>query len=441
MSSEVVIRTRGLGKAYALFDRPEDRLKQMLSLGRRKYYREFWALKEVDLEVRRGEALAVLGRNGAGKSTLLEIITGTLAPTTGDIETDGRIAALLELGTGFNPEFTGRENVFLSASILGLEQAEIERRFDDIAAFADIGDFIDQPVKVYSNGMYARLAFSVAAHVDAEILILDEILAVGDTAFVQKCMRFIREFKERGTIILVTHDTTAAVNICDRAVWLDEGQIRENGPTKEVAENYLASMDADSSGSGVVRMVNRGRTTPAGRKVEDPRWDLIRDSKSRNVLEIFGFDPDARAYGEFGAVITDVGLYDTGGNKLMLLEGGEEVVVKVTAVAKRDIPQPVLGFAIKDRLGNALIGDNTYLTYWDDDILVKGGESVTASFTFQMPLLRAGDYSINAAIADGSMEENVQQHWIHDALFFRVHSDNVEGVMVGVPMMEIKMEK
>ncbi len=207
MSSEVVIYAKDLGKVYQIYRKPIDRLKQMLFRGRRKFYDEYWALRGVDLEIRRGETIGIVGRNGSGKSTLLQMICGTLAPSQGELAVSGRIAALLELGAGFNPEFTGRENVFLAASVLGLTEQQIVGRFESIAEFAGIGDFIDQPVKIYSSGMYARLAFAVAAHVDADILIIDEILAVGDVAFTQKCMRFIRAFQERGTIFFVSHDT------------------------------------------------------------------------------------------------------------------------------------------------------------------------------------------------------------------------------------------
>src|SRR5262245_6270990 len=228
MSSELVIGAHGVGKAYNIYRRPEDRLKQMF-FRRRRYYEEYWALRDVSLDVRRGETLGIVGRNGSGKSTFLQIACGTLEPTSGHIETRGRIAALLELGAGFNPEFTGRENVYLSASILGLTPAQVYERYPAIVDFAGIGDFLEQPIKTYSSGMQARLAFAVAAHVDADILIVDEVLAVGDAAFAQKCMRFIRRFKDRGTLLFVSHDVSAVVGLCDRAVWLDGGMVRDVG--------------------------------------------------------------------------------------------------------------------------------------------------------------------------------------------------------------------
>ena len=211
MSSDPVIQAEGVGKNYRLYATPRDRLKQLFASGRHRYYREFAALSDVSFDVRRGETVGIIGRNGSGKSTLLQMVCGTLQPTAGRITTHGRIAAILELGAGFSPEFSGRENIFLNGYIVGLTRPEIEARLDAICAFADIGDFIGQPIKTYSTGMVVRLAFAVMAHVDAEILVIDEALAVGDARFVQKCMRFLREFKERGTLLFVSHDTTCGI--------------------------------------------------------------------------------------------------------------------------------------------------------------------------------------------------------------------------------------
>src|SRR5258708_6550081 len=247
---EPAIRVHNLSKCYLIYDRPQDRLKQSIVprlqrlIGKppHTYYREFWALRDVSFEVRKGETVGIIGRNGAGKSTLLQILCGTLHPNSGSVTITGRIAALLELGSGFNPEFSGRDNVYLYASVLGLSRKEVDNRFDDIAAFADIGDFIEQPIKTYSTGMAVRLAFAVIAHLDPDILVIDEALAVGDAFFVQKCMRFLRRFMETGTILFVSHDTGSVINLCQRAIWLHGGAIRALGPPKEIAEAYLADL-------------------------------------------------------------------------------------------------------------------------------------------------------------------------------------------------------
>jgi lipopolysaccharide transport system ATP-binding protein len=247
MSSDWAIRTSGLAKCYTLFDRPSDRLRQMLWRGRRKYFREFWALRNVDLEVGRGEVLGIVGRNGAGKSTFLQLLCGTLTPTAGNVEVNGRIAALLELGAGFNPEFTGRENIYLSASILGLTPAEINTRFDSIVDFSGIREFIEQPVKTYSSGMYMRLAFAIATSIDPDILIIDEALSVGDGAFARKSFDRIMSLKENGaTILFCSHSMYHIEAMCGRAMWLEHGSLRMIGHAPEVTAEYNASLACES---------------------------------------------------------------------------------------------------------------------------------------------------------------------------------------------------
>lgn len=434
---DVVIEAEGLGKAYAIFKRPQDRLKQMLVRGRRKYYDEYWALKDVALTVRRGETIGLIGRNGAGKSTFLQLLCGTLAPTCGRIGVYGRVAALLELGAGFNPEFTGRENVYLAASVLGLTTEQINERYASIAEFAGIGDFIEQPVKLYSSGMYARLAFAVVAHVDADILIVDEILSVGDAAFTQKCMRFIHRFKEHGTLFFVSHDTGQVVNLCDRVLWLDRGTLRASGPARDVCHDYLADLNQTQDGSGAFR-IGGSRERPASpTPVQDSRAELLKSSQRRNEIEIFDFNAEAPWFGQRGASIVGVELLDALLAPLPTLEGGEEVVLQVTCQAEKPVFQPIIGFYIRDRMGQNLFGDNTYLSYRLEPVHVPEGQRFTARFRFQMPYLPSGDFSVTAAIAEGTQADHVQHHWIEDALFFKVLSSHVVQGLVGIPMLDI----
>jgi ABC-type polysaccharide/polyol phosphate transport system ATPase subunit len=249
-SDNPVIRVDKVGKCYHIYDRPIDRLKQSLWRGRKSFFREFWALRDVSLTVGEGETLGIVGRNGSGKSTLLQIVCGTLAPTLGTVQVNGRVAGLLELGAGFNPEFTGRENVHINASILGLSRREIADRYDEIAAFADIGDFLEQPVKVYSSGMFVRLAFAVAVHVEPRILVLDEALSVGDIAFRNKCMLKLRELRQKGTTLLfVSHDLSTVQMICDRVAWLDKGEILSVGDPTTVCQEYYVAMIGMPSGA------------------------------------------------------------------------------------------------------------------------------------------------------------------------------------------------
>ena len=267
MASDVAIRMRDLGKAYRIWPRPEDRLKEFLFPWRR-YHHDFWALRQVNLEFQSGEAIGIVGRNGAGKSTLLQLAYGTLEPTRGVVERYGRIAGLLELGAGFNPEFTGRENVVLSALAVGLSEEDIQDRFPAIEKFAAIGDFMDIAVKTYSSGMYARLAFAVAAHVDADVLIVDEILSVGDIAFAQKCMRFIRLFRERGTLLFVSHSLEAVMSICDRAVWLEGGEIKAIGSAKEICRDYVAALEGSKDSEELFRIGGRRQAAPVQKELK-----------------------------------------------------------------------------------------------------------------------------------------------------------------------------
>ena len=449
MDEKTAIRVNGLGKCYTIYDKPQDRLKQAVASKLRAaaapfarlmrkpqaagnyYYKEFWAVRDVSFAVEKGETVGVIGRNGSGKSTLLQMICGTLAPSAGDMEINGRVAALLELGAGFNPEFTGRENVYMNASILGLSQAETTARYPDIAAFADIGDFIDQPVKTYSSGMFLRLAFAVIAHVDADILVIDEALAVGDAFFTQKCMRFLRQFKEQGTVLFVSHDTAAVINLCQRAIWLEAGRTRMSGNAKEVSEAYLEAVYEAQQGPSA--LPKSAEAAPRS-KTKPPRQTRPAAASARFEIEQFTFDPDQPAFGAGGAAIVSVRLLDAGEKPAQCIEGGETAVVAVHCRADRDIARPIVGFYIKDRLGQILFGENTYMTYLDNPVEIKAGQTVEARFGFAMPILPTGDYSICAAIAEGTLADHVQYHWMHDALIFRVNSSPVQCGLVGIPM-------
>jgi lipopolysaccharide transport system ATP-binding protein len=446
------IRVHNLCKCYLIYDRPQDRLKQsivprlqrLIGKPSHRYYREFWALRDVSFEVCKGETVGIIGRNGAGKSTLLQILCGTLHPNSGSVATTGRIAALLELGSGLNPEFSGRDNVYLYASVLGLSRKEVDDRFDDIVAFADIGDFINQPIKTYSTGMVVRLAFAVIAHVDADILVIDETLAVGDAFFVQKCMRFLRRFMERGTILFVSHDTGSVINLCQRAIWLHGGAIRALGPPKEVAEAYLADLYEAQQGpsalrDGAAKPPPRVKTSAA--ELRDQRLAYLNHSKFRNDIELFHFDPGSPSFGKGGATIVDVQLRDSDGQRLGWCVGGEDVALSVRCEAHADISNPIIGFYVKDRLGQPLFGDNSYLTHMSGPVSVRAREQVEALFKFRMPILPMGDYSVCVAIAEGTQMEHLQHHWIHDAILFKSHSSSVCTGLVGIPMQYVGLRK
>lgn len=445
-----VIEVIGLAKAYHIYDAPHDRLKQIFLGWKRNYYRDFMALKDINFNVLKGQSVGVIGRNGAGKSTLLQLLTGTLTPTRGSVKINGKVAAVLELGSGFNPEFSGRENIYLYASLFELKKSCIEERFQKIVDFSELADFIDQPVKSYSSGMQARLAFSVIAHVDADILIIDEALSVGDAFFAQKCMRFLRQFQERGTILFVSHDLAAVTAFCDQAIWLEGGVVRDAGNAKEVCEKYFAQLYMQHTGAegAAVEAVEVAVEEPLEEIVEDESSGdfidqrIVMDEdesifKGAQEIESFGFNPQSSTFGTGGAEITQVSFANAKGRPLTVCEGGAEVVVKVSAKAIHDVDLPIIGFIIKDRLGQPLIGGNTYHSYKESPVRVAAGKRIDAAFHFKLPILAVGDYSIVAAVANGTLHEHVQLHWMHDAVLFKVVASSIEGVIVGAPLDKI----
>ena len=387
--------------------------------------------------MKRGESVAVIGRNGSGKSTFLQLLCGTSTPTRGWIETHGRIAPLLELGAGFAPEFTGRENVRLAAAILGLSRREIDERTQSIIDFADLPEgFIDQAVKRYSSGMYARLAFAVAIHVDADILVVDEILSVGDGAFVQKCMRAIREFKANGTLFFVSHDTPAVLALCERAIWLDQGRLMASGPARDVVLEYEASLKRRRDGGAGFETTSRTAEAP----VEDSRAEAIQAQVSSGVEPTAIFDPASASFGDGGAEITGVRFLDDGGQPLDALMGGEVVELEITGQVHRDLGAPIVGFYVQDRLGQTLFADNTALAQCEGATGLAGGRGFRAGFRFQMPWMPAGEYAVGVAIADGPVDDSVPQHWIESALTFRIHGSHVAVGLVGLPMLSVTLE-
>lgn len=447
MSSEIALEVNGLSKCYHIYKTPKDRFLQFIFNKRKQYYKEFWALKELSFVIRKGETVGFIGKNGSGKSTLLQLICGTLNPSTGTIGTHGRVAALLELGSGFNPEFTGRENVYLNAEMLGLSKDEIHKRFDLIARFADIGDFIEQPVKTYSSGMYVRLAFAVIAHVDADILVIDEALAVGDAVFTQKCMRFLRQFQKTGAVLFVSHDIGALHALCQRAYWLDKGTLKMSGEPKDVSAAYLAAIYEEQQGTGTQQGLKDKSTAPPPSSVtksrlalRDMRLDFVNHSKFRNDIELFTFKEDADSFGKGEARIEAVRLLDQDHRALQWVVGGEPVVLEIVCRSHKELFSPIVGFFLKDRLGQPLFGDNTYLTYMTQPLSISAEIDFVATFSFSMPLLPVGDYSINVALAEGNQHEHVQHHWIHDAMTFRSVSSSITTGLIGIPMHAINLK-
>jgi lipopolysaccharide transport system ATP-binding protein len=437
--SDIAVKIENLTKVYRLYDDPVDRLKESLHPLRKVYHRDFFALNDVSFEIVKGETVGIIGRNGAGKSTLLKILTGVLTPTHGQVLTSGKVLALLELGAGFNPELTGVENVYFNGALLGASRKEMDEKLDAILDFADIGEFIHQPVKTYSSGMYVRLAFAVIANMDADVIIVDEALSVGDAFFVQKCMRFLRKFIEHGTLVFVSHDTGAVLNLCDRAVWLHDGTVHKDGHPKDVTEAYLADLYEAQQGASAVAVAKQGLAPETSAEPRDMRLDFVNATSLRNDIELFEFKDDGLSFGKRGASIESITLLDNAGAPLSWVVGGEEVSLTFQCRVKEHLQNPILGFIVKDRLGQSVFADNTFLVYADRPVPVAAGQALEAQFSFRMPVMPVGDYSISVAVAEGTQQEHIQHQWINDALIFKVHSSSVCLGLMGVPMKEIEL--
>ncbi len=399
------LSVQNLSKVYKLYGSKNDRLKEVINPFKKKYHHEFFALKDVNFTVQTGETIGIIGKNGSGKSTLLKIISGILSPSAGSFKTSGKVSAILELGAGFNPEYTGIENVYLNGMIMGFTREEMNAKLDSIISFADIGDFIYQPVKMYSSGMYVRLAFAIAINVDPDILIIDEALAVGDIKFQQKCYRKINDFREQGkTILFCTHDTGAILSFCSSCIWIHDGHVKTFGEPDEVVKQYQAFMYYDQN-------VNMGINTNSVQLSESESreipWDGIKECSF---------------FGEGGAEITDVCFYmEETGKAINILKGGEKVVLGVRATCSSSIKLPLIGFNVKNSYGIVVFGTNT-----DQEkssiASLKIGQTIEIFFTFTFPPLSNGIYSIDLALADGTQENHIQHNWKHDVFSFKIEN-------------------
>ncbi|MGO4546876.1 ABC transporter ATP-binding protein [Paenibacillus sp. 2TAB23] len=381
---KTAINVTNVSKTFRIYKKPSDRLKQIFAK-KKKFYKDFVALNPLSFEILQGEAVGIVGRNGSGKSTLLQMIAGTLTPTTGNISLNGRVAALLELGSGFNPEFTGRENVYLNAAILGISRNEIEKRMDDVLKFADIGDFIDQPVKTYSSGMYVRLAFAVSVNVDPEILIVDEALSVGDGRFQLKCFEKIKALKNSGkTIIVVSHDLQTIRQICDRVILIDQGRLIQIGEPNEVVNHYTKILFSNYS-------------LPTEKKQNDALTVEESDDFKRANLIDETITKEYR-YGNNDGVINEVFVNGKVDDFNQTVITGEELIVSFKAKALKEIQQPIFAMTIKSIKGLEVYGSNTYFRNMPFRALVQD-EQVEVTFKHIMRLI-PGDYYISLGFVE-----------------------------------------
>ncbi|GAB2728811.1 ABC transporter ATP-binding protein [Comamonas sediminis] len=420
MSSKSIIEVSNLGKCYEIYSEPRDRLKQYLAQGlaklgnyqSKKYYREFWALQDVSFSIGKGETVGIIGQNGSGKSTLLQLICGTLRPTTGEANVQGRIAALLELGAGFNPEFTGRENAYLNAAILGIPREAMESRMQDVLDFSELGDFLDQPVKTYSSGMYARLAFAVAIHVDPEILIVDEALAVGDARFTAKCMRRIKDIQAQGSSILfVSHDVGSVRTLCQRAIWINQGKLIDDGDVFPVTGRYTAYMFRDEVAdehASQIADANAGMDTPT----TDSPQSLVEENSLKPITH----------WGSQVGIIKSAEIVDEHLAQKNVFSWGERLKVVIEVDIPKDLPLEniSLAFSIKDLKGTDLIVSTTH----DFDKLAfvdSGNVKVLFEFTNH---LTEGKYLLVVAVENRQHRDIHYYEYIEGAQYFASESEH-----------------
>jgi ABC-type polysaccharide/polyol phosphate transport system ATPase subunit len=412
------IQVRYLSKKYQIYHRRGDKLREVLRLARKPLHMEFWALRDVSFELEAGQTLGIIGQNGSGKSTLLQILAGIMRQSRGDCLVNGKVSALLELGSGFNPQFTGRENVFMNGAILGLDTRQMQKRFDAIAEFAEIGAFMDQPVKTYSSGMFMRLAFAVAVNVDPDILLIDEALSVGDLVFQHRCMHRMNRLRAAGkTIVLVTHDLGAVVKFCNRALLFDHGTLLEDGSPDAVVQKYRAltfererrygQFEGEENAPAESLNALRGKAMPIARSI--PHVD--------------------HRFGNGDATLLGVDLLDETGQPTLEVFGGQEVIIRVSVRFNQDVAQPILGYTLRDRLGVEISACNTSHA---GKILppARRGQLYTTDFGVELPDLASGSYSISPAVARGNVLRHDMCDWIDNALVFSVQaSDLVYGML------------
>ncbi len=434
MTKEVAISLKNVSKCFKRYDKSIDRLKQIL-LPSKNYSNDFWALQNINLEIYKGQTVGIIGHNGSGKSTLLQIIAGTSTATTGEVKVNGRVSALLELGSGFNPEFTGRQNIFFNGQILGLTQEEVKDKFDQISTFAEIGDFIDEPVKTYSSGMFVRLAFAVAINVNPEILIIDEALSVGDSVFVHRCMAKLKEFQDsQGTILFVSHDTSIVSRLCSKAIWINEGEIVEIDKSFDVCKHYQAwvykKINANTQNQSIKPLTDRKIFKPS-KPIDESNIDLqnlmVRPCNPFTEMPHRSFI-NVERFGTGRAEIIEFNILNKDGELLDLAYPGDLISLKLSILAHSNIDKPVIGCTIYDRLRTAITAWNTYQMSIEIRSL-KSDELLNITFEFIWPELNSGNYLIEPAVADGTQDSHEMLDWLQCAA---VISSSVTDITLGI---------
>lgn len=424
MSSELAVKVEGLSKCYHVYDKPQDRLKQSLlphveklfARPAKMYFREFWALRNVSFQIPKGQTIGIIGQNGSGKSTLLQMICGTLTPSSGQIEIEGRVAALLELGSGFNPEFSGRDNVYMNAALLGLDKAEIDQRFESIVRFADIGKFIDEPVKSYSSGMMVRLAFAVQAQIDPDILIVDEALAVGDAKFQAKCFDRLKQLKQNGTsILLVTHSSEQIVTHCDSAILLERGEMLVQGDPKHVVNRYYDVLFG--AGAAAADLPETSLEAPAPALEINPHH-LSTDADLFSARQ--SYNPYEYRWGDKAAAILDFYTECNGEAYPVSVKSGSVITIELCVTYRKLLVNPIFGLTVKNREGVTLYGSNSeLLTMSSMRETGEAGSTILIAASFHANLA-PGDYFVSLGIATRHGETITPHDRRYDSIHFAV---------------------
>lgn len=417
MEEEVMIRVSNLSKEYLLYDKNIDQLKELMVFGKKSYHKTHKALDSISFDVKKGEHIGIIGTNGSGKSTLLKILTGVVKATSGEVEIHGKISALLELGAGFNPNYSGMENIYLNGTVMGYTREEMDQKVDSIVEFADIGDFIHQPVKNYSSGMFARLAFAVAINVEPEILIVDEALSVGDTFFQNKCYRKFDELKAKGvTILFVSHDIESIKQMCTRVLWIEQGKQQMLGDRNEVCQAYFNMK---------MRKQNEGNSLHDGAKMYD-----VESNKTKMKLH--------RIIPKKGDLLCDeveilsANIYDTENQMVATLYGGERYRIDLYIQAHKALTQAIIGFDLVDRKGISFLDYNTFSDS-GKNINLEAGQVLKVSFGFEMPYILKGPYLLAAAVAEGTQEEHIMKTWLHAINEYEITWQGYDLSLIKVP--------
>ena len=413
MDKNLAISVQGVSKIYKLYDKPIDRLKEAVSLTHKSYHRDFFALSDISFDVKKGETVGIIGTNGSGKSTILKIITGVLSPTTGTAEVSGNISALLELGAGFNSEYTGLENIYMNGTMMGFSREEMQRRMDDILRFADIGDFVNQPVKTYSSGMFVRLAFALAINVDPEIMIVDEALSVGDVFFQAKCYRRMEEMMKNGTtILMVSHDMGSIIKYCDKVVLLNRGHFVAQGEAGKMVDLYkkILANQTDELAEALIEQKKEALGLPVGEVHTD-----------KSMKERMNLNPEVQEYGDGRASFEDFGTLDARGNVTNLLLKGEMFTIRERIRFHAPIEMPIFTYTLRDKKGTDITGTNTMFEGADIKP-VKDGDVYTVSFRQKMNL-QGGEYLLSMSCTGYENGEHVVYHRLYNVLSLTVISN------------------